>query len=96
MNEVAVILIMKIMILITSCSFIFVTINITKERYQSQKLYKLVLMSVKGAEQYLKGEDGYTKLELVKDFVMGKVDVDEEDLNILIESVIYDLKRINT
>lgn len=96
MNEVTLILITKIVVLITCCSFIFVIMNIIKEKYYEQKLYNLVKMSIKGAEQYLKGEDGYTKLELVKDFVMTRIEVDEEDLNILIESIIYDLKIQNT
>lgn len=75
--------------------FMVFGMQIIKKVVDKKNLIQLVTITIKAVEQYQNEEDGYTKKEAVKDYILSKTDIEEDDLSILIESIIYDIYNIN-
>lgn len=91
MNQVLFNFIASALIPLTLSIFIFFIACMINECFQNYKLKQLVTMTIKSVEQTIPYEDGCTKFQAVKDFVIARNDVEEEYLDCLIESTIYDL-----
>lgn len=74
--------------------FTIFSITTIKQLVEDYRLKQLVLRTVKAVEQSITTEDSYHKFEVVKDYVINRVDIEEEDLNILIESTIYEINQV--
>lgn len=93
MNEFVFTFITDLLLPISISTFICIILTHLKGIIGEKNLNKLVLTAIKAVEQYLKEEDGYSKLEAVKDHVMARVDVDEDDLILLIESLVFEMNK---
>lgn len=85
--------ILELIIPLSIGGFTLFILPVIKRFVDHYHLKQLVLIAVKAVEQYLQTEEGYDKLEAVKDYVLSRVDIEEEDLTMLIEATIYELKQ---
>ncbi len=93
MKEILFTFVSELLLPITISSFICIVLTFLKQLVGENNLNKMVYMAIKGVEQYLSGEDGYSKLEAVKDYVMSRVDIEEEELTLLIESLVFEMNK---
>lgn len=61
-----------------------------------KNLKEAVKIAVEGVEQYIGTTEGYTKREAVESYILSRFDIDDEDLQMLIESAVYELRNCNS
>lgn len=92
MNQVLFNFIASALLPLTLSIFTFFVSSMINECFKQNRLKQLVTMAIKSIEQTLPTEDGHTKFQAVKDFVLTRNDVEEEILDCLIEAILYDVK----
>ncbi len=78
--------------------FIFSAISIyvlpvAKDFINEKQLNDAVKIAVEGVEQYMSTAEGSAKKQAVKDFVLSKFQVSNDQLNILIEAAVFELNN---
>lgn len=94
MTETILFFIAELLIPVVISGFTIFIMPVIKRFIDNHHLKQLVTIAVAAAEQYLQTEDGYVKLEAVKDYILARVDIEEEDLIMLIEATIYELNQV--
>lgn len=93
MIEVLFIFITKMLVPISISGLIIFIICILNKLSCDYFVKSKVLTTVKAVEQTLGQEDSYLKLEAVKDLILSEMEIDEEELTIIIEATVFDLKH---
>lgn len=78
--------------------FIFTAISIyvvpvATKFINDKQLNQAVKIAVEGIEQYMTTSEGTAKKQAVKDYVLSKFDISNEELNILIEAAVFEINN---
>lgn len=78
--------------------FVFSAISIyvlpiVKNFIIEKDLNSAVKIGVEAVEQYMLTQEGSVKKQAVKDFVLSKFDISDQQLDILIESAVFELNN---
>lgn len=78
--------------LIFSSISIYVLPNI-KDFVNEKQLNQAVKIAVEGVEQYMSTAEGLDKKQMAKDYIQSKFYIDDNQLDILIEATVFEMKN---